>query len=1522
MVPAVTSVITGVLTALKSPRSLVCVAKGWCSSVWVAMLLGLPLDSVYIESGMSAVFNSLFSNSGVLVKCLEELEHAYFSDTITLVVSGPLTFVQDEWAHHILRLSSVIWIVEDCFLGKSPQSSRRSCRNAERACSSLGLVPLRFPHRLYGGSTDAIHVIGFSASFNPHRLAPPPNVVRSLRHFWKPAEVLPRPVSFIATPPAVDGDFDRAVVFKSGVYRSEGLLPVSDPLCLVCGPSVFHPGKTIQRRLTRSELIAVFDVPAVLHQLVLESFTWNSQRPPPFSSSISPVILSSVFRQLWGDFEGGVQQLAREVAGDVSAPSFDNDALLPSDNSRDAAVQDERATVGGVEEGACVLGSPTKGACVLGTSDDEGACVLGASDEGACVLGASDEEACVLGTADEGACVLGTAGEVACALGDELFALRATSVEVGDDVVDLGIVLLPNPDPSDEVSDESEASFSSIPSLRTYQSFDTTSGDDSFMPRRRKKKSADPSELNVDWEFLDDVSISQNTLETEDSSVSPVEKEDLIPTSAFEGFGSAGSSVVNSDVSSIASEGTLVTKSSSLIIERDRISVPVDTLDTVKDQAIGKKAVKADDAAVPVHMWNDRIQLGPKGELIKDGFLSDFRDIGHRLFRRALFVDCIDHLDAEFGPTWRELAVQGNSSSSSLVQRVCEEVDAVKNILWHASETDWFEYFSGSRLHHFRFPKRYRKEARDGVKIYFETAGPSTKQRQPDIKPDMVDAVRAKIFKVIKRRYLVKVRTGLDIKSLIKFFAVPKGDSDIRLVYDATASGLNAAVWAPPFFLPTIDSLTRSLEDTSWMADRDVGDMFLNFPLHKSARPYAGVDIKPILKPDDLDQDRWYQWVRNAMGFSPSPHNSVKMSLVVEEIIKGDRFDPKNPFQWELVRLNLPGSKSYDPSQPWIKKVRADGQSASELFTFVDDERVAGATADNGWEASHAVASKQAYVGVQDAARKADVCTQQARAWAGAVVHVIPGKGVCVLTSDEKWSKTKGIISKWLECLEGGETVLDHTELLSDRGFLVYVTRAYPPMIPYLKGFHLTAEMWRGNRDADGWKLPPQKVKEKVLNFAIGEVVEEDEDDAVMRHVVRKQFGVDSPHAPPDGRTIPAPRLIEDLRALKLLTASKSPPLRVVRPKKVAHVFYGFGDASGKGRGSTIQGFHAVDSKRGSDASATDLIYRVGVWGAEVEMESSNYRELANLVEDTEAEARAGHLAESELFLFTDNSTAESAFYKGSSSSKKLHSLVLRLQRVALDYSIILHVIHVAGTRMIAQGTDGCSRGVLMEGVMAGQGMLSFIDLDKSACERSPSLLPWIRSWCGRPDLKPLTPAEWYVEGHGIIGGHRDKRNVWIPDHEEANCMHLWAPAPSIADAMLEELLKARHKRTDTWHIVVIPRLMAPRWRRLFHKVVDLNFAVDAGNEFWPSDMFEPLFVGVIFPFIRHRPWQLKRAPLMVGMGRKLRQMCKEGDFAPGCLLRKLLRLPRRLDRLPPGVARGVLHMPREDAVSDGTASG
>jgi hypothetical protein len=48
---------------------------------------------------------------------------------------------------------------------------------------------------------------------------------------------------------------------------------------------------------------------------------------------------------------------------------------------------------------------------------------------------------------------------------------------------------------------------------------------------------------------------------------------------------------------------------------------------------------------------------------------------------------------------------------------------------------------------------------------------------------------------------------------------------------------------------------------------------------------------------------------------------------------------------------------------------------------------------------------------------------------------------------------------------------LDYKRLLSDRGFLVCITQAYPAMKLYLKGYHLSLKTWQGNCDSEGWKL-------------------------------------------------------------------------------------------------------------------------------------------------------------------------------------------------------------------------------------------------------------------------------------------------------------------------------------------------------------------------------------------------------------------------------------------------------------------
>jgi hypothetical protein len=69
-----------------------------------------------------------------------------------------------------------------------------------------------------------------------------------------------------------------------------------------------------------------------------------------------------------------------------------------------------------------------------------------------------------------------------------------------------------------------------------------------------------------------------------------------------------------------------------------------------------------------------------------------------------------------------------------------------------------------------------------------------------------------------------------------------------------------------------------------------------------------------------------------------------------------------------------------------------------------------------------------------------------------------------------------------------------------------------------------------------------------------------------------------------------------------------------------------------------------------------------------------------------EEEAKVGYLANSEFWLFTDNSTAKSCFFKVGSSSKALHDLVLRLKRVELEAGFTLYIVHVAGD------SDNCPR--------------------------------------------------------------------------------------------------------------------------------------------------------------------------------------------------------------------------------------
>ena len=184
------------------------------------------------------------------------------------------------------------------------------------------------------------------------------------------------------------------------------------------------------------------------------------------------------------------------------------------------------------------------------------------------------------------------------------------------------------------------------------------------------------------------------------------------------------------------------------------------------------------------------------------------------------------------------------------------------------------------------------------------------KQRVPKEK-DIYDQVKKKVSKVRKRGYLGE---GI-VNSLTSFF-----EDDIRMVYNATNSGLNEAVWAPWFSLPTVESHLHAVDVDTFMADNDVGEMFLNFMLDVELRPFAGVDLS-LLFPEELFPGvscLYERCERMLMGLRPSPYLTTRDMMQLEPCFKGRRLDPGNVFRWDRAILNLPGMMQYTPGKPWV----------------------------------------------------------------------------------------------------------------------------------------------------------------------------------------------------------------------------------------------------------------------------------------------------------------------------------------------------------------------------------------------------------------------------------------------------------------------------------------------------------------------------------------------------------------------------------------------------------------------------
>ncbi|KAL7571512.1 hypothetical protein ACA910_020932 [Epithemia clementina (nom. ined.)] len=158
----------------------------------------------------------------------------------------------------------------------------------------------------------------------------------------------------------------------------------------------------------------------------------------------------------------------------------------------------------------------------------------------------------------------------------------------------------------------------------------------------------------------------------------------------------------------------------------------------------------------------------------------------------------------------------------------------------HAIASNFWSWPKGSGIFFWRWPLEYMLDVAIGVAPLWIRKPKEQITRQKNLGDQaMIEKIADKINDVHATGYISE---GTCV-AMINFFAVPKGNSDIQMVYNGTKSGLNKCLFAPSIPLPVGDVLINTLDDGYWCIDNNYGEMFLSFWLHPKLQLYSGMDF-------------------------------------------------------------------------------------------------------------------------------------------------------------------------------------------------------------------------------------------------------------------------------------------------------------------------------------------------------------------------------------------------------------------------------------------------------------------------------------------------------------------------------------------------------------------------------------------------------------------------------------------------------------------------------------------------------
>ena len=148
----------------------------------------------------------------------------------------------------------------------------------------------------------------------------------------------------------------------------------------------------------------------------------------------------------------------------------------------------------------------------------------------------------------------------------------------------------------------------------------------------------------------------------------------------------------------------------------------------------------------------------------------------------------------------------------SILERDKDLAEGVEALIQVGKSSFW-GWDDGSNILFWMWPKDIRRECKDGCELFVKGRIPQfTKKQRMPVDELVYEMVNKKTEKLQNSSYI----TSGTVLSLTSFFHVPKGDSDIRLVYELIACDLNEALWAPKFWMPSAENVLITATHYYW----------------------------------------------------------------------------------------------------------------------------------------------------------------------------------------------------------------------------------------------------------------------------------------------------------------------------------------------------------------------------------------------------------------------------------------------------------------------------------------------------------------------------------------------------------------------------------------------------------------------------------------------------------------------------------------------------------------------------------